>query len=158
MKEFRVRLFVPGSKKVKIKTGEAVDLKIGRQSEYDYHFVDVYYQGKKLGEIKKSGIDEIIEKGALASVRYSGYKHDVPQITLSLLDKGEYRQKREYKEWVEKIKQERKEHETEPQISTPVSPTFKEPKAQEPAKKRTVYIMMLIGIGILLLALWLIGT
>ena len=57
MKEFRVQLFPIKLGKQKLRQGEILNLKIGRSTEYGYNCVDVYYKGKLLGEIRKSGID-----------------------------------------------------------------------------------------------------
>jgi hypothetical protein len=75
MFEFRVQLFpvqrpkgLLGSLKSilsrlrKPKRGDILDLKIGSPTEYSYNCVDVYYRDAKIGEIRKKGIDEMIEK------------------------------------------------------------------------------------------------
>ena len=119
MKEFRVQLFpkksekpkglmnairnIIGGGKHKLSQGDRLDFKIGRATEHGYNCIDVYYKGGLIGEIKKSGIDELIDKGALISATYFGYMHDVPQITLNHLEPHEYRNKPEYKAWREKI-------------------------------------------------------
>jgi len=119
MKEFRVQLFpketerpkglinairnILGGGKPKLKQGDKLDFKIGRATEHGYNCVDVYYKGELIGEIRKSGIDELIEKGALIRATYFGYMHDVPQITINRLETHEYRNKPEYKVWREKI-------------------------------------------------------
>ena len=99
MKEFRVQLFPIESGKQKLRQGEILNLKIGRSTEYGYNCVDVYYKGKLLGEIRKSGIDELIEKGAFVSAKY----YDESLITITRLEHHEYRDKPEYKAWREKI-------------------------------------------------------
>ncbi len=114
MKEFRVRLFaieeekpkglIDSLKKLfiakpKIHHGKILNLKIGRPTEYDYKCVDVYYKDILLGEIRKKGIDELIEKGAL--VRASSYDDD--RITITMLEWEEYQDKPEYKAWREKL-------------------------------------------------------
>ena len=121
MGEFRVQLFPSGSMKPKgflgaiksifggkqkLREGDFLDLNIGGLTEYDYNCVDVYSNGELVGEIRKKGIDEIIEKGALEGARYSGYIHDVSQITITCLETHEYRDKPEYKVWREKLQKE----------------------------------------------------
>jgi hypothetical protein len=119
MKEFRVQLFPNESDKLtgfinaimnifgggtpKPKQGDELDYKIGRVTEYGYNCVDVFYKGELVGEIRKGGIDELIEKGALDSATYIGYINDAPQITLKRLEPDEYRNKPEYKVWRKKI-------------------------------------------------------
>jgi hypothetical protein len=119
MKEFRVRLFpkesgrprglmnaiqnILGGGKLKLRQGDRLDFKIGRATEHGYNCVDIYYKGELIGEIRKSGIDELIDKGALISATYFGYMDDVPQITLNHLEAHEYRNKPEYKVWREKF-------------------------------------------------------
>ena len=99
MKEFRVALFPSESRKPKLRQGEILNLEIGRTTEYGYNCVDVYYKGKLLGEIRKSGIDELIEKGAFVSAKY----YDENRITLTRLEPHEYQDKPEYKAWREKL-------------------------------------------------------
>lgn len=99
MKDFRVQLFTIESGKPKLRQGEILNLKIGKSTEYGYNCVDVYYKGKLLGEIRKSGIDELIEKGAFVSAKY----YDENLITITRLEPHEYRDKPEYKAWREKL-------------------------------------------------------
>jgi hypothetical protein len=93
-------------KNVSLRKGDVLDLRVGRHTDYDYNCVDVFYKGELVGEIKKSGIDEMIEKGALAKAKFSGYINDVPQITLTSLEHHEYKDKPKYKAWREKLKSE----------------------------------------------------
>lgn len=136
MREFRVRLFPKESEKPKgliniiknffnggkgnLRQGDRLDCKIGRATEYDYKYVNVYSNGELIGEIKKNGIDELIEKGALIGATYSGYIHDVPQITLNCLETHEYSDKPEYKEWSEKLHKKLADEEEERERLFPV--------------------------------------
>jgi hypothetical protein len=92
--------------KLGLKKGERLDLKIGRLTEYDYNCVDVFSKAKLVGEIRKSEIDEMIEKGAFEAAHYAGYIDGVPQITLTCLETHEYGEKPEYKAWRAKLKKE----------------------------------------------------
>jgi len=119
MKKFRVRLFpeksgkpkglmgaiknIIGGGKPKFKQGDKLDFEIGRVVEDDYNYVNVFFQGELVGEIRKGGIDELIEKGAIVSLTYAGYINDVPQILLQRLETDEYRETPEYKIWREKL-------------------------------------------------------
>ena len=60
-----------GVENVSLRKGGVLDLRVGRLTEYDYNCVDVFYKGELVGEIRKSGIDEMIEKGALAKGKES---------------------------------------------------------------------------------------
>jgi len=118
MREFRVQFFPAEQKgfkaaiksifgdKLGLKKGEELQVKIGRLTEHDYHCVDVLQKGNRVGEIRKSGIDEMIEKGAFEAAHYAGYMHEVPQITITCLETHEYRDKPEYKAWRAKLKKE----------------------------------------------------
>jgi hypothetical protein len=113
MRKFRVRLFKVEQKegflasvfkgKSKLKKGQILDLKIGRLTEYEYRCVDVFSMGKLVGEIRKSDIDELIEKGAFAGAEYAGFNDGVHKVTISCLETDEYRKKPEYKKWREKL-------------------------------------------------------
>jgi hypothetical protein len=113
MMEFRVQLFPKeavkpkglfrGLKRVlvglpKPNQGDALDLQVGDLTEHGFCCVDVYYRGVLIGEIKKKGIDELVEKGALAGARY----FDKTRITISRLEPHQYRNTPEYKAWLEK--------------------------------------------------------
>lgn len=113
MMEFRVQLFpkeaekpkgfLRGLKRVlvgrpKPNQGDALDLQVGEFTEHGFCCVDVYYRGVLIGEIKKRGIDELVEKGALAGARY----YDKTRITISRLEPHLYRNTPEYKAWREK--------------------------------------------------------
>jgi hypothetical protein len=110
MFEFRVQLFplerpkgLLGSLKSilrrlrKPKRDDILDLKIGSPTEYGYNCVDVYYRDAKIGEIRKKGIDEMIEKGAFAGARY----YDEGRITISRLEAYEYQHTPEYEDAVQ---------------------------------------------------------
>lgn len=106
MKEFMVRLFPAKSKqpkgifsyidnifysKPKPKSGNSLELKIGRLTKYGYKCVDVYFNNELIGEIRKKGIDELIEKGAFVDAKY----HDENRITIIRLETHEYKDKPE---------------------------------------------------------------
>jgi hypothetical protein len=99
MRKFKVQLFLPDSNVPKIKRGVFVELEPGKQAAEGYRLVDVFYKSKRVGEVKKRGIDEIIEKGALVSAQYIGKSGGIPKLTLTVLEPEEYREKPEYKEW-----------------------------------------------------------
>ena len=120
MDQFRVRLFPEERRqkgfkaalkgifggKLGLKKGQKLDVEIGRLTEHDYNCVDVFRKGVRIGEIRKSGIDEMIEKGAFEAAHFAGYIDDIPQITITCLETHEYRDKPEYKAWRAKLKQE----------------------------------------------------
>jgi hypothetical protein len=111
--EFRVQLFPPEKAKGllgglktlvialrKPKREDRLDLRIGSPTAQGHHVVDVFYRDNKIGEVRKKGIDEMIEKGALGSARY----YDKGRITLLRLEPYEYRNSAEYKAWSKRYK------------------------------------------------------
>ena len=113
MMEFRVQLFPKKAERPKgffrglkhIFVGlpkpnqdDTVELRVGDPTEQGFFCVDVYFKGVLIGEIKKKGIDELVEKGALAGARY----YDKTRITISRLEPHQYRNTPEYKAWLEK--------------------------------------------------------
>ena len=115
MKDFRVQLFpkeamsiMDGVKRVfarkpKLKQDDPLELEIGSRTKYGYSCVDVYWKGKLVGEIRRRGIDELIEKGAFVYAKYHYDEDEIDKITITCLEVHEYENKPEYKAWRSKL-------------------------------------------------------
>jgi hypothetical protein len=84
MKEFVVQLFLVKFQKIGIfgsianmlsgspnpRSGDPVELEIGKPTEYGYNYVNVYLNERLIGEIRKRGIDDLMRKGTFVGAKY----------------------------------------------------------------------------------------